>query len=159
MQLLLLRHADATTSARIDDLRPLSDKGRQQAQRVARFCKSRKIQPDLILTSPFLRAEETARIVAEELKCEMVLSAFLASGMMPSAAMEELRAYMRFECVLLVGHEPDLSALAGALLGAGNPGAVRMRKATLAGLAVDTLPPGGTHLEFLVPAKLMSEKD
>jgi len=159
MQLLLLRHADAATSARTDDLRPLSDKGQQQAQRVARFCKERKLQPDIILSSPFLRTEETAVVVAKELECEMVLSAFLASGMMPSAAMEELRAYMRFECVLLVGHEPDLSALAGTLLGAGNPGAVRMRKATLAGLAVDSLTPGGAHLEFLVPAKIMSEKD
>ena len=159
MQLLLLRHADAVPSARTDDLRSLSEKGCQQSRRVARFCKERELQPDIILTSPFLRAEETAQIVAQELKCELVLSAFLASGMMPSAAMEELRAYLRFECVLLVGHEPDLSSLAGTLLGAGNPGALRMRKATLAGLAVDTLTPGGAHLEFLVPAKLMPEKE
>ena len=159
MQLLLLRHADAVPSARTDDLRPLSDKGRQQAKRVARFCKERGLQPDLILTSPFLRTEETAQIVAQELKCEIVLSAFLASGMMPFAAIEELRAYQRFDCVLLVGHEPDLSALAGTLLGAGNLGAIRMRKATLAGLAVDALTPGGAHLEFLVPAKIISEKE
>jgi len=159
MQLLLLRHADAVPSARTDDLRPLSDKGRQQAKRVARFCKERELQPDIILTSPFLRAEETAQIVAQELKCEIVLNAFLAAGMMPFAAMEELRAYLRFECVMLVGHEPDLSALAGTLLGAGNPGAIRMRKATLAGLAVDALTPGGAHLEFLLPAKLIPEKD
>ena len=159
MQLLLLRHADAVPSARTDDLRPLSDKGRQQAKRVARFCKEHALQPDIILTSPFLRAEETARIVAQELKCELVLSAFLASGMMPFAAMEELRAYLRFECVLLVGHEPDLSALAGTLLGAGNLGALRMRKATLAELTVDTLTPGSSHLEFLAPAKLMPEKE
>ena len=159
MQLLLLRHADAVPSARTDDLRPLSEKGRHQARRVARFCKERGLQPDLILASPFLRTEETAQLVAQELKCEIVLSAFLASGMMPFAAMEELRAYLRFECVLLVGHEPDLSALAGALLGAGNPGAIRMRKATLAGLAVDSLTPGGACLEFLVPAKMMPGKD
>ena len=158
MLLLLLRHADAEPLARTDDLRPLSDKGRQQARRVARFCKERGLQPDLILTSPFLRAEETAQCVSEELKCERVLSAFLAAGMMPFAAMEELRAYGRFECVLLVGHEPDLSALAGALLGAGNAGAIKMRKATLAGLRVESPIPGGACLEFLIPAKLM-EKD
>lgn len=158
MHLLLLRHADAVPSARTDDLRPLSEKGRQQAKRVARFCKERGIVPDLILASPFLRTEETAQIVGEELKCEIVLSAFLASGMMPFAAIEELRAYQRFDCVLLVGHEPDLSALAGTLLGAGHLGAVRMRKATLAGLALEALTPGGAQLEYLVPAKLM-EKD
>ena len=159
MQLLLLRHADAVPTARTDDLRPLSDKGRQQARRVARFCRERELQPDIILTSPFLRTEETAQIVAQELECELVLTSFLASGMMPFAAMEELRAYLRFECVMLVGHEPDLGALAGALLGAGNRGAIRMRKATLAGLAVDAIASGGAHLEFLVPAKLMPEKE
>ena len=159
MQLLLLRHADAMPTARTDDLRPLSDKGLQQAKRVARFCKERGLRPDIILTSPFLRTEETARIVCDELKSEMVLTSFLASGMMPFAAMEELRAYLRFECVMLVGHEPDLSSLAGALLGAGNRGAIRMRKATLAGLDVTSLNSGGAHLEFLVPAKFMSEKD
>ncbi|MCX6966747.1 MAG: phosphohistidine phosphatase SixA [Verrucomicrobia bacterium] len=158
MQLLLLRHADAVPSARTDDLRSLSDKGRLQAKRVARFCKERGIQPDLILTSPFLRAEETAQVVAQELKSEIVLSAFLASGMMPFAAIEELRAYLRFECVLLVGHEPDLSALAGTLLGAGNTGAIRMRKATLAGLTVESLAPGGAQLEFLISAKLMERE-
>jgi len=155
MQLLLLRHADASSSAATDDLRPLSDKGRQQAQRVARFCKQNDIKPDLILTSPFLRAEETAQIVAQELGSELVLSAFLAAGMMPFAAIEELRASLRFECVMLVGHEPDLGSLAGALLGAGNPGAIRFRKATLASLEVESLTCGGANLEFLVPAKML----
>lgn len=158
MQLLILRHADAMSTAVTDDVRPLSDKGRQQSKRVARFCKERGLQPDLILTSPFLRAEETAKIVAEELKCELVVTAFLASGMMPSAAMEELRAYSRFENLMIVGHEPDLSALAGTLLGAGHLGAVRMRKATLAGLDAPSITPGGAQLEFLVPAKLMGKE-
>lgn len=158
MQLLLLRHADAATEARTDDLRPLSDKGRQQAKRVARFCKEHGLQPDLILSSPFLRAEQTAQIVAETLHAELVMCAFLASGMMPFAAMEELRGYQRFETVLLVGHEPDLSSLAGALLGAGHRGAIRMRKATLAKLEVDSLSSGGAHLDFLVPAKLMEKE-
>lgn len=159
MHLLLLRHADAISSARTDDLRPLSDKGRQQARRVAHFCKDRKLMPDLILSSPFLRTEETAQIVAKELECEMVLSAFLASGMMPTAALEELRAYMRFNCVLLVGHEPDLSSLASTLLGSANGSAIRMRKATLAGMTIETLTPGSAQLEFLIPVKLMPGKD
>jgi len=158
MQLLLLRHADALPRASTDDARPLSAKGTQQAQRVARFCKERGLQPDLILASPFLRTEQTARIVAEALGAELILCAFLASGMMPAAALEELHAYQRFDCVLLVGHEPDLSELGGALLGASKDGALRMRKATLAGLDVDSLTSGGARLDFLVPVKLM-ERD
>lgn len=155
MQLLLLRHADAVPSAVTDDLRPLSDKGRQQALRVARFCKQNDIQPDVILSSPFLRTEETAQIVSEELGSELVLTAFLAAGMMPFAAIEELRASLRFDCVMLVGHEPDLGALAGALLGAGNPGAIRFRKAALASLEVESLTCGGANLQFLIPAKML----
>ncbi|MEI8234702.1 MAG: phosphohistidine phosphatase SixA [Verrucomicrobiota bacterium] len=158
MQLLLLRHADAVPAASTDDARPLSGKGVQQAQRVARFCKEHGLCPGLVLSSPFLRTEQTARIVAKALDAELVLISFLASGMLPEAAMEELRAYLRFDSLLLVGHEPDLSALAGALLGAGNSGAVRMRKATLAGLEVESLTAGGARLDFLIPAKLM-EKD
>lgn len=158
MQLLLLRHADAVPAASTDDARPLSNKGVQQAHRVARFCKERGLRPDLILSSPFLRTEQTGRIVAETLGAELVLTSFLASGMLPSAALEELRAYLRFDSLLLVGHEPDLSALAGALLGTGSSGAVRMRKATLAGLEVESLAFGGARLDFLLPVKLMEKE-
>ena len=158
MQLLLLRHADALASASTDDSRPLSNKGIQQAHRVARFCKEHGLKPDLILSSPFLRAEQTARIVTEALDAELVVCAFLASGMLPAAAMEELRAFLRFDTLLLVGHEPDLSALAGALLGAGNSGALRIRKATLAALEVESPASGGARLDFLLPVKLMGKE-
>jgi len=77
---------------------------------------------------------------------------------MPAAALEELQAFQRFDCILLVGHEPDLSELGGALLGAAKDGALRMRKATLAGLDVESLTPGGARLDFLVPAKLMGKE-
>ncbi|MDD5349362.1 MAG: phosphohistidine phosphatase SixA [Chthoniobacteraceae bacterium] len=158
MQLWLLRHADAVSTAALDDARPLSEKGIQQARRVARFCKERGLQPSLILSSPFLRTEQTARTVAQALHAELISCAFLASGMLPEAAMEELRAYRRFETLLLVGHEPDLSALAGALLGTGKRGALRMRKAALAGLDIGSLTPGGARLDFLIPAKLMGKE-
>ena len=156
MRLLLLRHADAESSAPSDDLRPLSEKGRSQAGRVGRFCAARSICPELILVSPFLRADETARIVAKELERECVLAAFLASGMTPAAALEGLRAYLKFDCLMLVGHEPDFGQLAATLLGLPDPGALHIRKASLTCLDVDSLRPGGARLDFLVPAKLMN---
>lgn len=155
MQLLLLRHADANTVASSDNLRPLSSKGREQAKRVARFCKTSGLIPDLILTSPLLRTEETARIVARELDCETLTSRFLTSGMTPFVAYEELRAYTRFESLMLVGHEPDFSTFAGSIIGAEHAGALHFRKATLAGLDVEALSPGGARLEFLIPVKLL----
>jgi phosphohistidine phosphatase len=158
MQLWLLRHADAVPSASTDDARPLSGKGAQQARRVARFCKNHGLRPEIILSSPFVRAEQTARAVAEALEVEMVVCAFLASGMRAPAALEELAAFRRFEAVLIVGHEPDLSALGGALLGTGKHGAVRMRKAALAAFDVESLSEGGARLDFLIPARLMGRE-
>lgn len=157
MQLWLLRHADALPTAESDDVRPLSAKGEEQARRVARFCKRHELRPGIVLSSPFLRADQTARTVAEALGVEFLPCAFLAAGMSPSLAFEELPAFRRFETVLIVGHEPDLSALGGALLGTGKAGALHMRKAALAALEVDSLTPGGARLDFLVPAKLMEK--
>ncbi|MEI6350389.1 MAG: phosphohistidine phosphatase SixA [Verrucomicrobiota bacterium] len=155
MQLLLLRHADAVPSAPSDDLRTLSDKGRAQAKRIGRFCHEHELKPDLILTSPFRRAEDTARIVATELKSEATVAGFLSPGMSPATAVEALMAYQRLDSVMLVGHEPDLSLLASRLLDLVDNSAIRFRKATLAGIDIPTLRPGGGELDFLIPAKLV----
>jgi phosphohistidine phosphatase SixA len=74
--------------------------------------------------------------------------------MSPAAAMEGLRAFSRFETVMAVGHEPDLSALAAELLGLPNPGALHFLKATLLGIEIDSLREGQGCLEFMVPSKL-----
>jgi phosphohistidine phosphatase len=155
MHLLLLRHADAVQSAPTDDARPLSDKGRAQAKRVGAFCSAQEICPDIILTSPFLRAEATAQIVGEELKSPVTPAAFLGAGMLPHVAFEELRAYRKFETVMIVGHEPDLSLLVAAAIGLSDNANLRVRKAALVGIELESVRPGAGRLEFLVPAKLM----
>ena len=154
MQLLLLRHADANTQAPTDEARALSEKGSNQAKRMGRFCCDRGICPEIILTSPLLRAQETAKIVARELGCETVTEAFLASGASPAAILDGLRAY-RFDSIMIVGHEPDFSQLAASLIGLPDAAALRFRKAALAGLEVETFRPDCARLEFLIPAKLV----
>ena len=157
-QLLLLRHADAENVARSDKARQLTEKGREQARHVGRFCEEHKICPEVILASPYARTDETARIVAARLKVEMITANFLAPGMSPSTALEELHAYSRFRSVMLVGHEPDTSHLAAALLGVAGADALHVRKATLIGLDVSSLQPGAVQarLDFFLPVKLMS---
>jgi phosphohistidine phosphatase len=155
MRLYLLRHANAAASASTDSARPLTEKGLAQAARVAFFCRDRGIAPELILTSPFVRAEQTAAMVAAELGRETVAASFLASGMRPAVALEELRGYGRFDPVLLVGHEPDLSLLTATLLGLPDSQTLRIGKATLVALDVDALQPGGARLEFLIPEKFV----
>ena len=67
MHLYLLRHAEAADRAPSDAARELTALGSEQAQTVGIFCKKHGIKPNLILTSPFRRAAQTADLVAAKL--------------------------------------------------------------------------------------------
>jgi phosphohistidine phosphatase len=150
MELYILRHADAVAEAVRDADRVLSEKGREQVLRMGAFFSSHKIVPEVILTSPYPRAKETADAVGQATGVPVVTAPFLTSGMSPVQGLEELRAYMKFESVLLVGHQPDLGDLIATLLGVSSA-AVVMKKASLALLTVDVLRPGLSQLEMLLP--------
>ncbi|MEP6670642.1 MAG: phosphohistidine phosphatase SixA [Chthoniobacter sp.] len=155
MLLYLLRHADADMPAPSDEARPLSEKGIDQAKKVARFCEAHDMQLSLILTSPLRRAHETAKPVAAALRAELVIAPWLASGMHPQAALEELRAYRAQSSVMLVGHEPDFSQFAAHLLGLPTNTAINVRKASLTLLEIDVFRAGAASLQFSLPCKLM----
>lgn len=155
MNLLLLRHAEAEAPVESDEARRLTTKGREQARKIARFLEAHDLHLSLILTSPFRRAHETACAVAEQMRAELVIAPWLASGMHPENALEELRAYRGQNSILLVGHEPDFSQLAGYLLGSPGSGALHVKKASLLLFDLPALRPGAGTLEFLIPCKLM----
>jgi phosphohistidine phosphatase len=155
MLLYLLRHADAETPAPSDGARPLSEKGIDQAKKVARFCEAHDVQVSVILTSPLRRAHETAKPVSAALRSEMVVVPWLSSGMHPQSALEELRAYRSESSVMLVGHEPDFSHLAAFLLGLPTNNAIHIRKASLTLLELDVFRGGAATLQFSIPCKLM----
>jgi phosphohistidine phosphatase len=155
MLLYLLRHADADTSAPTDDQRALSEKGIAQAQKVTRFCEAQDIRPSLILSSPVLRAHETAKPVADTLRAELIVVPWLACGMRPQTALDELRAFRTQDSVMLVGHEPDFSEFAAHLLGLPTPTAISIRKASLTLLEFDLFRAGAGRLHFSIPCKLM----
>jgi phosphohistidine phosphatase len=155
MDLYLLRHADANTEAATDDARPLSEKGVSQARKVGRFCKDHNLKPDIILTSPVLRAVETADIVAQIIKGELMTETWLACGMQPETALEELRGYERFESVMIVGHQPDFSLLAAHLLGLQDNEQISIRKASLTHFELGAFVFGGARLCFSLPCRLM----
>ena len=67
MQLFLLRHAEAESDAASDEVRALTAKGTKQAEAIGKFCLEHDFVPEIILSSPLKRAEETARLVAREL--------------------------------------------------------------------------------------------
>jgi phosphohistidine phosphatase len=122
----LLRHGDAADGSP-DAERPLTDKGRAQARAAGAALKAIGVKPAACLTSPKVRAADTARIACEQLgDLEPQLEPKLAGGPFDAEAL----AAGLGDDVLLVGHDPDFSAAVHSLTGA----QVRMKKGGLAGV-------------------------
>lgn len=152
----LLRHAHAGNAARWsgdDDARPLTEKGRGQAERIGRLLAAMDNAPDVFITSPRLRAAQTAEIVAEVLGAPVLVDDRLAGPLDPDTVTAILRAAGSSERPCLVGHDPDFSELLGELLGAEVP----MRKGALArvDLPGPAVTPGRGILRYLVPPDLL----
>ena len=155
MQLYLLRHADAETVAPTDDERFLSEKGMMQAQRVARFCEAHEIRPAVVFTSPLRRAHQTGAVIADKVGVELRTVHWLKSGAAPESMVRALAEHRNLESSMIVGHEPDFSQFAAFMVGAAHSENIRIRKATLALIAVMDFRGGGGRLEFSIPAKLL----
>jgi phosphohistidine phosphatase len=155
MLLYLLRHADAEASAGSDEARRLTEKGREQAKKIARFLEAHELHLSLVLTSPVRRAHETAQAVVDQMRAELLSAPWLACGMHPQAALEELKAYRSQSSVMLVGHEPDFSQLAAHLLGLPSATQFHVRKGSLALINLPILRAGAGSLDFSIPCKLM----
>jgi phosphohistidine phosphatase len=121
----LLRHAEAADGTP-DAERPLTDKGRDQARWAGEALAALGVKLDACLSSPKVRAADTAKIVCEPLGVEVQLEPKLSGG--PFDA-EALAAGLGDE-VLLVGHDPDFSMALHDLTGA----QARMKKGGLAGV-------------------------
>ncbi len=135
-ELLLLRHgiAEERGDGRPDAERALTDRGRRRTEQVARRLVDLGLGVDRLVSSPLVRARQTAEIaVAAGLAPELVLSDALAPGADPLPQLQAwwpsaASAGQRPRRLGLVGHEPDLSRLAARLIGAG-AGAIALRKA------------------------------
>lgn len=129
--LYLLRHAHAGDPERWagdDDLRPLSDKGRRQSERLGGVLAGWSEAPDLFVTSPRVRAAQTAELVAAALGAGVAVDQRLAGPLDASVAAAIALAHGA-DRPCLVGHDPDLSYLLGELIGVS---VVPMRKAAFA---------------------------
>jgi phosphohistidine phosphatase len=134
--LYFLRHGDAESGNGDDAARRLTPKGERQAEAAGRALAMLGADIDVCLSSPKVRAEQTARIVCEPLGLEVETSEALAGG-----AFDPLGLAAERGGVLLVGHEPDFSNAVADLTG----GRVKLRKGGLAcvgdGLLHDLLRP------------------
>ena len=118
VQLVIVRHAEAA-SGEPDELRPLTPAGREAARALGRRLAEDGLEPDAVLTSPLLRARETAQELARPAGLEPEPDDRLA----PGATVEAVRAAAeeRGETVIVVGHQPDCSRIAAALVGGEEP--------------------------------------
>lgn len=159
MNLYLVRHAIAEDSTDYEDdsLRPLTEKGREKMKRIAQALLEIGVEPDLLVSSPYVRASQTAAILAKELKYkeELAYSDFLVPTGEPNDMIGEINEKYSVDELMLVGHEPNLSSLAGVLL-AGNPGlSINLKKGGVCCLAVDDLHyDRKATLEWLVTPKI-----
>ncbi len=159
--LLLLRHAIAEDVSRTgeDEDRRLTGEGKSKLREVVAGMRALALPVEAILTSPLRRARETAEIVAAgyDIEDRVVVTAALAPGGGATELFKALGACGGAQGVVLVGHQPDLGELASTLL-VGTPGLVPLpfKKAGLAGIAVESLPPRAAGLLefFLTPGQL-----
>jgi phosphohistidine phosphatase len=156
-----LRHAksDWNASYDTDRNRPLSKRGIDAARRMGRFLAQIDLVPDVILSSPALRARTTVELASEagswSRKIEFVEELY---GGGREAALQTIRALGEHaETVLIAGHEPTWSSVVAGL---GGGGRVRLPTAALACLMIEAgsweeLGWGRATLEWMVTPKLL----
>ena len=114
MRLYVVRHAKSAPGDP-DDLRPLTEEGREQARGLARRLAALPEPPVLVLTSPLLRARETAAAIARATGAELRVDDRLAPGA-TAGGVRDAVARERGP-VVTVGHQPDCSQIASELSG------------------------------------------
>jgi phosphohistidine phosphatase len=164
MNLYILRHGIATDPTAHnfakDADRPLTSEGKRKLQQVAEAMEALELSFDLILSSPYLRARQTAEVIAAGLKERKSLE--LSDSLTPGGSMKKLVELLNHlkpspGNVLLVGHEPYLSGLISLLVSGDASFAVVMKKAGLCKLLTESLKPGRcAQLEWLLTPKQMA---
>src|SRR5215468_8835773 len=117
MKILLIRHAHAIDGGGADEDRWLTDKGRSVARKVGDRLRDEGYAPDAVVTSPLVRAVQTAELVARGLKYKGVVEVLADLAPDGSIRAVALALEEKGALVVAVGHEPGISALASHLAG------------------------------------------
>lgn len=138
-----------------DALRPLTMKGRKRTQKVTMKMRDLIGEVDLIVSSPFTRARQTAELVSQILiETKVVEAAELVPSSPPSAFKRWLRAHGdEHKRIIAVGHEPQLSILASYLMADQLESLLEIKKSGLLCLKIEnfkTLAPGTAKLAWLI---------
>lgn len=157
MNLHLLRHANATERPPVgggDIDRPLTEEGREKCQALGDAMQRLGLKFHVVLSSPAVRARETAELVRARLRPVPrleILDALWIGGSRAALLRRLKRQPATRREILLVGHEPDLSALLAHLVAGGPEMRTIFKKGGLARLAITTLRDGRcAALEWLL---------
>ncbi len=163
MNIFVLRHGIAVEAGAAgfnkDSDRTLIPKGERKLCQVADAMGAMELSFDVILTSPYVRARQTAEIIAEALEAKKKLEN--TEHLTPGGSVKKLIEYIgsikpTAENVLLVGHEPSLSELISLLISGDSQAGVLMKKGGLCKLTTESLQYGRcATLEWLLTPKQM----
>ncbi|MEK6299237.1 MAG: phosphohistidine phosphatase SixA [Acidobacteriota bacterium] len=161
MELYLIRHGVAQQLGLkndfTDEKRTLTTEGRDRMREAARGLRKLGVQLDLLLTSPLVRAVETAELVAEAVglsKKEIIQTGGLAPGGSADELFAEIKSHTGVESAALVGHEPYLGELAARMVQGSGRFAMNLRKGSVCSInVVETVPAFRGELVWLMTPK------
>lgn len=168
MELVIIRHAvaeereDFAKKGLEDQFRPLTLKGRKRMQKVCFQLKDFIKDVDVIVTSPFTRARQTAEIISQIYFEKKVLEApELVPQSPPQAFLKWLRVQGKsFKRIAIVGHEPHLSSFASFMLTGRPESFIDLKKSGVIVLEVESFASaeaGSAQLLALAPPKLFAD--
>ncbi len=148
MDLYIIRHAIAQPLGQkndfTDEKRALTSEGRDRMREIARGLRKLGIELDMILTSPLVRAVETAEIVATALgvnKKDVEQTAALAPGGSQDELIAEIKNKTSAEAIALVGHQPDLGDLVSRIAQCGSSFSMQLKKGSICCINVTEMVP------------------
>jgi phosphohistidine phosphatase len=159
LELYLVRHGVAAERGEEypdDSKRPLTSRGITRLKKEAKALETLDVGFDVIISSPLVRARQTADVLAETLKSKppVIQSDSLAPAGTPTAVMQDLAKHARKARIALVGHEPNMGELAARLIGARTP--LDFKKGAVCRIDFEVLPPKGLgQLRWFVTPRML----
>ena len=157
--IFILRHGKAEdlteSETKTDFDRKLTEDGKTKTKKLSLFFNKLEENIDLVLSSPYIRAKETAEIFVSNLdpKPELKIVDFLSSGVSSKEISKGLADYFSHNKILIVGHAPDLEIFLGRLIGAEN---IMLKKGALAKVSLSGINLSG-DLEWLVTSAIIKK--
>ena len=164
MNLYIVRHAiavdRATEGYEDDSQRPLTEAGSKKMKKIAKGLHRSGVALDAILTSPYVRARDTAKILAERYSMEDKV--FFTDNLIPPGNFESLvfEIHEKYDVasLALVGHEPMLSSFISWLTTGDDDARIMLKKGGVAFLSSDTLyQDGRATLQWLLTPSIMTK--